>query len=46
MKLLMVATKETKRPYMSHLLWEMRKKASGSTGHEANSGLHSQPSKG
>jgi adenosine deaminase len=25
MKLLMVATKETRRPYMSHLLWEMRK---------------------
>jgi adenosine deaminase len=24
-KLLMVATKETKRPYMSHLLWEMHK---------------------
>jgi hypothetical protein len=38
MKLLMVATKETRRPYMSHLLWEMRK-----TIHEPNSGLHSQP---
>ncbi len=25
MKLLMVATRETRRPYMSHLLWEMRK---------------------
>lgn len=25
MKLLMVATKESRRPYMSHLLWEMRK---------------------
>lgn len=24
-KLLMVATKETRRPYLSHLLWEMRK---------------------
>ena len=24
-KLLMVATKETRRPYISHLLWEMRK---------------------
>ncbi|MGZ3787175.1 MAG: hypothetical protein ACXVLQ_01560 [Bacteriovorax sp.] len=38
MKLLMVATKETRRPYMSHLLWEMRR-----TIHEPNSGLHSQP---
>ncbi|MFA6236154.1 MAG: hypothetical protein WC635_02410 [Bacteriovorax sp.] len=38
MKLLMVATKETRRPYMSHLLWEMRK-----TIHEENSGLHSRP---
>lgn len=38
MKLLMVATKETRRPYMSHLLWEMRK-----TIHEASSGLHSRP---
>jgi hypothetical protein len=38
MKLLMVATKESRRPYMSHLLWEMRK-----TIHEPNSGLHSQP---
>ncbi|MDD4974921.1 MAG: hypothetical protein PHY93_11255 [Bacteriovorax sp.] len=38
MKLLMVATKETRRPYLSHLLWEMRK-----TTHESNSGLHSQP---
>ncbi|MDO9184258.1 MAG: hypothetical protein Q7U04_17725 [Bacteriovorax sp.] len=36
MKLLMVATKETRRPYMSHLLWEMKK-----TIHETNSGLHS-----
>lgn len=25
MKLLMVATRENRRPYMSHLLWEMRK---------------------
>jgi adenosine deaminase len=25
MKLLMVATKETRRPFLSHLLWEMRK---------------------
>ncbi len=25
-KLLMVATKETRRPYMSHLLWDMRKR--------------------
>lgn len=38
MKLLMVATKETRRPYMSHLLWEMRK-----TIHESSTGLHSQP---
>lgn len=38
MKLLMVATKETRRPYMSHLLWEMRK-----TNHEESLGLHSQP---
>lgn len=38
MKLLMVATKENRRPYMSHLLWEMRK-----TIHESSSGLHSQP---
>ncbi len=38
MKLLMVATKETRRPYMSHLLWEMRK-----TIHETQSGLHSPP---
>lgn len=38
MKLLMVATKETRRPYMSHLLWEMRR-----TNQETNSGLHSQP---
>jgi hypothetical protein len=38
MKLLMVATKETRRPYMSHLLWEMRKSI-----HELNSGLHAQP---
>ena len=37
MKLLMVATKETRRPYMSHLLWEMRK-----TNRESNFGLHSQ----
>ena len=37
MKLLMVATKESRRPYMSHLLWEMRK-----TIHESNAGLHSQ----
>jgi hypothetical protein len=37
MKLLMVATKETRRPYMSHLLWEMRK-----TIHESSTGLHSQ----
>lgn len=38
MKLLMVATKETRRPYMSHLLWEMRK-----TIHEPTSLPHSQP---
>lgn len=38
MKLLMVATKESRRPYMSHLLWEMRKSM-----HESNLGLHSQP---
>lgn len=38
MKLLMVATKETRRPYLSHLLWEMRR-----TNQEVNSGLHSQP---
>lgn len=38
MKLLMVATKENRRPYMSHLLWEMRK-----TINQPNSGLHSQP---
>jgi hypothetical protein len=38
MKLLMVATKEQRRPYMSHLLWEMRK-----INHESNDGLHSQP---
>ena len=38
MKLLMVATKENRRPYMSHLLWEMRKSI-----HESSSGLHSQP---
>lgn len=31
MKLLMVATKETRRPYMSHLLWEMRKTIHGSS---------------
>ena len=29
MKLLMVATKETRRPYMSNLLWEMRKTIHG-----------------
>ncbi|MBC7428761.1 MAG: hypothetical protein H7336_09140 [Bacteriovorax sp.] len=29
-KLLMVATKETRRPYLSHLLWEMRKTIRGS----------------
>ena len=28
-KLLMVATKETRRPYLSHLLWEMRKTIRG-----------------
>jgi adenosine deaminase len=28
-KLLMVATKETRRPYISHLLWEMRKTIRG-----------------
>ncbi len=28
-KLLMVATKETRRPYISHLLWEMRKTIHG-----------------
>ncbi len=32
MKLLMVATKENRRPFLSHLLWEMRK-----TNHEENS---------
>lgn len=37
MKLLMVATKESRRPYMSHLLWEMRK-----SNHESTAGLHSQ----
>lgn len=31
-KLLMVATKETRRPYISHLLWEMRKTIRGSEG--------------
>lgn len=31
-KLLMVATKETRRPYISHLLWEMRKIIRGSEG--------------
>lgn len=38
MKLLMVATKENRRPYMSHLLWEMRK-----TIKKSSTGLHSQP---
>lgn len=38
-KLLMVATKETRRPYISNLLWEMRK-----TIHGANDGLHQRPS--
>lgn len=37
-KLLMVATKEQRRPYISHLLWEMRK-----TIHGANDGLHLPP---
>jgi hypothetical protein len=31
-KLLMVATKETRRPYLSHLLWEMRKTIRGADG--------------
>ena len=30
-KLLMVATRETRRPYMSHLLWKMKKKLLGIT---------------
>ncbi len=30
-KLLMVATKETRRPYISHLLWEMRKTIRGAS---------------
>ncbi|QDK41008.1 hypothetical protein DOM21_05975 [Bacteriovorax stolpii] len=38
-KLLMVATKETRRPYISHLLWEMRKTIRGSEG-----ALHQRPS--
>ncbi len=38
-KLLMVATKETRRPYISHLLWEMRKTIRG-----ANEGLPALPS--
>lgn len=38
-KLLMVATKETRRPYISHLLWEMRKTIRG-----ANAGLPALPS--
>ncbi len=38
-KLLMVATKETRRPYISHLLWEMRKNS-----HGAGDGLHLRPS--
>lgn len=37
-KLLMVATKETKRPYISHLLWEMKKTIISSS-----DGLHQQP---
>lgn len=41
MKLLMVATKESRRPYMSHLLWEMRK----TIHEEETAGLHSQPSR-
>lgn len=38
-KLLMVATKETRRPYISHLLWEMRKTIRG-----ASAGLQERPS--
>jgi adenosine deaminase len=38
-KLLMVATKETRRPYISNLLWEMRKTIRG-----ASDGLHQRPS--
>ena len=38
-KLLMVATKESRRPYISHLLWEMRKTIRG-----ANAGLPALPS--
>ncbi len=38
-KLLMVATKETRRPYISHLLWEMRKTIRGQEG-----ALHQRPS--
>lgn len=37
-KLLMVATKEERRPYLSHLLWEMRKLI-----HEEVSEFHSPP---
>lgn len=37
-KLLMVATKETRRPYISHLLWEMRKNFHGPA-----DGLHPRP---
>jgi adenosine deaminase len=37
-KLLMVASKETRRPYISHLLWEMRK-----TIHGEQDGLHVPP---
>lgn len=40
-KLLMVATKETRRPYLSHLLWEMRKTIRGAT-----EGLPALPSEG
>lgn len=30
-KLLMIATKETRRPYITHLLWEMRRKINASS---------------
>jgi hypothetical protein len=38
-KLLMVATKENRRPYISHLLWEMRKTTRG-----ASAGPQERPS--
>lgn len=40
-KLLMVATKENRRPYISHLLWEMRK----TIHEEVNASPHEQPLK-